>query len=115
MVVSSAAERLIQCRHCGANNPVAQGVAGTICRTCGWGIYTPEFEAEIAAAPKPLKAVADHGGEELRVTCPWCGCLNDFAELNEKYGLVRFKLIERFSCYGCGKPIEVVERVREPS
>jgi hypothetical protein len=52
----------------------------------------------------PLKAIADRRGNELRVACPHRGFVNDFVEVNEKYGLVPFELIERFSCCECGKP-----------
>jgi DNA-directed RNA polymerase subunit RPC12/RpoP len=96
-------ERIIHCRHCGMDNPVATDVIGKLCDQCGQDIYTPEFEAEIAAQPPTAKATADRTGDVLRVVCPHCGFKNEFPE---------FDMVDIFLCDDCGKPVAVEEPVQ---
>ena len=90
-------------RHCGADNPVAPDVLGKLCDHCGQAIFTPDFEAEIAAQPPTPKAVADRTGDALRVVCPRCGFRNEFHE---------FSMVGIFLCDECGNPVEVEELIQ---
>jgi hypothetical protein len=96
-------QRIIHCRHCGTDNPVRPDVIGKTCDQCGQDIYTPEFEAEIAAKPPTPKATVDRTGDVLRVVCPHCGFKNEFPE---------FSAVDIFLCHDCGKPVVVEEPVQ---
>jgi len=87
----------------GVANPVAPDVIGKLCNQCGSAIYTPEFEAEIAAKPPTPRAIADRTGDVLRVVCPQCGFVNEFPE---------FSMVDIFLCHDCGKPVAVEEPVQ---
>ena len=103
MAVVPTRNRVIHCRHCGTDNPVAPDVIGMICDGCGEDICTPEFEAEEAAKPPTPKSTADRTGDVLRVVCPHSGFKNEFPE---------FSMIDLFLCDECGKPVAVEELIQ---
>jgi hypothetical protein len=78
-------------------------VLGRLCGHCGKDIYTPEFEAEIAAQPPTPKAMADRTGDVLRVVCPHCGFNNEFPE---------FDMVDIFLCHDCGKAVAVEDLIQ---
>ena len=103
MAVVPTPERIIHCRYCGTANPVKPDVLGKLCDHCGMAIYTPEFEAEMAAKPKTPNAAADRTGDVLRVVCPRCGFKNEFPE---------FSMVDLFLCLNCGMPVQVEELIQ---
>jgi len=103
MLDVESVERIIHCRHCGADNQIKPDVLGKLCDNCGKAIYTPEFEAEIASKPPTPVAIADRTGDVLRVTCPRCRFINEFPE---------FTIVDIFLCHECGKPVAVKEPVQ---
>jgi hypothetical protein len=87
----------------GTINQEAPDVIGKLCDECGKAIYTPEFEAEIAARPKTPTATVDRTGDVLRVNCPHCQFKNEFPE---------FSSVDIFLCHQCGGPVSVEEMVQ---
>jgi phage FluMu protein Com len=51
-----------------------------------------------------LEATADRGCGTLTVRCPHCADVNEFPVWSEIFS---------FLCYGCGGPVDVVERVHK--